>query len=269
MPSIPMKTSRLPFLWQPILALVLVVAAGCSTLQYRTVQSRFEEAVRTDNERFAMPFTDATGGYQAVANELTPDYIANLDPMLRPNAWTLRAVSQWRAGDSAQAVASALEGRAEITRLIPRAPQLENGRDSIILTMLPGLVEDTRLRRRFNERGAPDVAAHYNEYAARFHTALRALTEARKQAGPATPAAVIHYWNYQSWRVLQNWNYIIANLPMDGIAAATRDADTFVESALADIKIQAATLSRAIEEIRNALPEQHPYRQLIELESLR
>src|SRR5688572_11624075 len=180
-----MKTPRLSFRGCLLLVLALAAAAGCSTLQYRSVQSQFENTVRADNERFAMPFTDVASAYQAVADDLSPDYIARLDPKLRPNAWTLRSVSQWRAGESAQAVASSVEGLAEISRLKQQAPQLENGRDSIILTMVPGLVEDTRLRERFRERGAADVATHYDEYAAKFQTALRALAEARSKAAGA------------------------------------------------------------------------------------
>src|SRR5258705_766055 len=141
-PSKRMKTSRPSFRGHLLLFLALAAAAGCSTLRYRNVQSQFEDTVRADNQRFTMPFTDVASGYQAVANELTPDYIARLDPKLRPNAWTLRAVSQWRAGESSQAVASSVEGLAGIDRLRPQSPQLEHNRDSIILTMVTALVEE-------------------------------------------------------------------------------------------------------------------------------
>ena len=112
-----MKNSHHSFVWRLILTVALVATAGCSTLQYRAVQSRFQDAVRADNERFNMPFTDVAGVYHAVADDLTADYITRLDAKFRPNAWTLRAVSQWRAGELAQAVESAFGGLAEITRL--------------------------------------------------------------------------------------------------------------------------------------------------------
>lgn len=217
-----------------------------------------------------MPFTDVASAYQAVANELTPDYIARLDPKLRPNAWTLRSVSQWRAGDLAQAVTSSLEGLAEITRLKQQAPHLENGRDSILLTMLPGLVEDSRLRQRFKEQGAADVAAHYNEYAAKFQTALRALTEARSKAAAATPREVIDYWDFQCWRALSNWLYIISQLPLDAQANANGQADSFVKTTLADAGLpDVTTLPKAMSSAESALPSEHPYRQLIALERQR
>jgi hypothetical protein len=265
-----MKTFRHLLIWRLFLAIALAATTGCSTLQYRTVQSHFEDTVRADNEQSTVPFIDVASRYQAVASELTPAYIARLDPRLRPNAWTLRAVSQWRGGESAQAVESSLEGLAEIIRLKQQTPQVENGRDSFILTMLPGLVEDSRLRQRFKEQGAPDVAAHYNEYAAKFRAALRALTEAREKAAPATPREVVYYWDYQCWRVLENWLYIISQLPLDAIADATGQADSFVKTTLANTGLQdAATLKKAIEAAENALPGGHPYRQLIGLEEQR
>jgi hypothetical protein len=265
-----MKTAPL-FLLNFRLFLVLAftaMAPGCSTLQYRAVQTRFEEAVRADNDQLSMPFMDSADRYRAIAGELSPEYIARLDARLRPNAWTLRGVSQWRAGEFAPAVASATEGLDEIARQQPTSPQLEHSRDRIILTMLPGLVEDGRLRQRFNENGAADVAAHYDEYAARFHTALRALAEARENVGPATPPEVIAYWDYQCWRVLQNWLFIISQLPLDDQAVANQAADEFVQTTLANAGLPAATtLPKAIEALEQSI--QPPYRQLIELERQR
>jgi hypothetical protein len=265
-----MKTFGHSFRGCLLLVLALAAAAGCSTLQYRHVQSQFENTVRADNERFAMPFTDVASGYQAVAAELTPDYIARLDPKLRPNAWTLRSVSQWRAGQSVQAVASSLEGLAEITRLKQQTPQLENSRDSIILTMVPGLVEDSRLRERFRERGSADIAAHYDEYAAKCQTALRALTEARAKAAAATSREVIDYWDFQCWRVLANWLYLISQLPLDAQARANGEADAFVKTTLASAGLSdVTTLPKAMSSAENALPAEHPYRRLIALERQR
>ena len=265
-----MKTTTRSLTWYVLLATVLAAAAGCSTLQYRTVQDSFESAVRSDNERSTMPFTDAAMQYQAVAGELTPDYIAGLDEKLRPNAWTIRAVSQWRAGEYTPAVTSALEGLAEIARQGAQTPHLVHGRDSIILTMLPGLVEDSRLRHRLTESGAADVAAHYDEYAAKFRTAVRALAEAREKAAAPTPPEVVAYWNYQCWRVLQNWSFIIGQLPPDVAAEPNRESDAFVKAALANAGLQGPTdLPGAKAAVENALPPNHPYRQLIELERQR
>jgi hypothetical protein len=251
-------------------ALALAGAFGCTTLQYRDVQSRFDNTVRADNERFMLPFVDVAGRYEAVANELTPDYIARLEPELRPNAWTLRAVSQWRAGALTAAGVSSTEGLAELDRLQGQSPHLEHSRDSIILTMVPGLVEDSRLRQRFLAGGAGDIAANYGEYAARFQTALRALMEARSTAGPATPKEVIYYWAYQCWRVLSNWLFIIGQLPLEAQAQANAQADLLVKRLLADAGLaDVSTLPDAIQFAESLLPPEHPYRQLMALERQR
>lgn len=265
-----MKTTTRSLTWYILLATVLAAAAGCSTLQYRTVQDRFETAVRSDNERPTMPFTDAAMQYQAVAGELTPDYIAGLDEKLRPNAWTIRAVSQWRAGEFTAAITSALEGQAEVTRQSAQSPHLVHGRDSIILTMLPGLIEDSRLRHRFMESGAADVPAYYDDYAAKFRTAVRALAEAREKAAAPTPPEVMAYWNYQCWRVLQNWGLVLSHLPLADAAEPNQEADAFVKTALANAGLpEATTLPSAMTALENALPTDHPYHQLIELERQR
>ena len=247
--------------------IVFFAASGCATLQYRAVQNQFENAVRADNERFAIPFTEPSSGYQAVADQLTADYINALDPKLRPNAWTLRSVSQWRAGELAEAVGSSLEGLAEIDRLKPQATQLENGRDSIILTMVPGLVEDARVRERFRERGTANIVEDYREYSDRFRSAIRALAEARKKVAAPTPPEVVQYWNFQVWRVLANWLSTISKLPRDARIEANSEADSFIRTAfpnaaLADVSDIVKAMNSAIA----AIPDGHPYRMLIELE---
>lgn len=253
-----------------LIASLLSVLTGCTTLQHRSVQSRFQEAVRVDNERFTVPFTDVVKEYRSVADEISDAYIAGLDPKLRPNAWTLRAVSQWRSEQYAAAVSSAHQGLAELSKLHAQSPELEGGRDGILLTMLPGLVEDSRLRQRWSSRGADDLAAHYDEYASKFRVALRALSEAQEKMSAATPVEVVHYWRYQSWRVLQNWFYTIGQLPFDVQAEASRTADAFVKTTLSTAKLaNVATLKDAIQSVSAALPMSHPFRQLIDLESAR
>lgn len=249
-----------------ILALLTATLSGCSTLSYRSLQSQFEDAVRADNER--LPFTNASERYRAIAEELTPEFIARLDPTLRPNAWTLRAIAQWRSDDLAAALTSANLGLNEIARQSAAAPHATHSRDSVILTMLPGLVEDTRLRNQFNQHGAEDVAGHYPDYSSRFRTALRALSEARAKCNAATPPEVIAYWNYQCWRLLENWLFIISQLPLDNQAEANSEADSFVRSILAHANLNSAnTLPTAIASLEASLPP--PYSQLIDLERRR
>src|SRR5262249_4294421 len=120
------------------LGTALAVLTSCRTLEYRQVQSQFQEAVLADNS--GTPFTHQ---HEDIVDHLTPEYIAGLDPKLRPNAWMLRAVSAWRAGltnDVAQQ--SAQQGLAD-TNLVA------GSRDQIVLTMIPALVVDSDLLRRW------------------------------------------------------------------------------------------------------------------------
>ncbi|MBM3848269.1 MAG: hypothetical protein FJ405_18530, partial [Verrucomicrobia bacterium] len=193
---VPRKLRLQPLIPNLLITLALCFIVGCSTLDHRGLQTRFEEAVRADNERFRIPFVDVESGYRSVASEITPAYVARLNPRLRPNALLLKAVSLWRSGEFAEASATALEGQAEVNRLKATVPHIESGRDNVILMMLPGLTEDARSRARFSEGGVRDIVEHYDEYVSRFRAAIRGLTEAREKVGAATPTEVVHYWNY-------------------------------------------------------------------------
>jgi hypothetical protein len=265
-----MKTSRFSLSGRLVLALTLAALGGCATLQYRAVQSQFEQAVRADNDQSELPFTDTASRYLAVANELTPAYIANLDEKLQPNAWTLRAVSEWRAGQFTNALQSANDGLNAIGQLKQKAPNFEASRDSIVLTMIPGLVEDSRLRQRLKEQGAPDVAAHYDDYAGKFHNALRSLAEAKEKMTPVTPGSVRYYWYFQCWRVLENWQFVLGKLPLDRQAEANKAADEFLKATLGGKDfLDASTLPTAVANAENGIPANHVYRKLIDLERQR
>lgn len=268
-----MKAFRFSQVSRFALALSIAALTGCATLKYREVQSQFDQAVRADNEQPAQPFTDTAGRYEAIATALTPAYIAKLDEKLQPNAWTLRAVSEWRTGRAdgfSNAVQSANQGLDSIERLKQKEPKFDASRDRILLTMIPGLVEDSRLRQRFKELGREDVAASYQVYAGKFQNAVRALAEAKIKMAPATPASVRYYWNYQCWRVLQNWQFVIGQLPISAQAQANKQADSFISENLGSKELlEAATLPAAVSKAENAIPENHVYRQLIDLERQR
>jgi hypothetical protein len=266
-----MQTLRCSTFARFLLALALATLTGCTTIQYRDVQSQFEQAVRADNEQSNQPFTDTAQRYEGVAAELTPAYIAKLDEKLQPNAWTLRAVSEWRAGQFNNALQSSNDGLNAIARLTQKDPKFDASRDSVILTMIPGLVEDARLRQRLKELGPQDIAAHYNDYREKFRNALRALAEANGKMTDATPPAVRYYWYYQSWRVLTNWRIVISKLPSsDQRTQANKEADAIVSATLGAKSLQgASTLKAAADEAEKSIPEGHGYRQLIRLEQQR
>lgn len=267
-----MKNSRSSLAFRLVLAMALATLTGCSTIKYREVQSRFEQAVRADNEAPAadQPFTDTANLYGAIAGELTPSYISKLDEKLQPNAWTLRAVSEWRAGQFTNALQSAGDGLNAIEQLQKTEAKHEGSRDAILLTMVPGLVEDSRLRQRLKEAGPQDIAANYNVYAGKFHNALRALADAKGKMTAATPASVRYYWSYQCWRVLLNWQFVLGKLPPGDQGRANQDADEFIKANLgAKDSLNASTLPTAVASTENAIPANHAYRKLIELEGKR
>jgi hypothetical protein len=249
--------------------MALATLTGCSTIKYREVQNRFEQAVRADNEAPAadQPFTEAANHYAAIAGELTPSYISKLDEKLQPNAWTLRAVSEWRAGQFTNSLQSANDGLNALEQLQKKEPKFEGSRDAILLTMIPGLVEDSRLRQRLKEVGPQDVAANYSVYAGKFHNALRALADAKGKMTAATPASVRYYWDYQCWRVLENWQFVLGKLPPGDQAKANQEADKFINDNFGAMdSLNAATLPAAVAGAENALPANHVYRKLIALE---
>lgn len=267
-----MNVIRLPSWLRLVFASALAFLTGCSTLQFREVQHRFELAVQADNQRFADPFIDVTHPYQAVAGELTPDFIASLDPRLQPNAWTLRAVSQWRAGELTNALASASLGQAAIAELGAGEERWKHSRDAVILAMIPGLVEDSRVKQRLEAGGREDVRSSYPQYETRFKTALRAMAEARDLINPMTPSEVSQYWSYQAWRILNNWRIVLSELPVleASTARSSADADQIVKTTVGtSSRLNAAGLEAAITQARKSLPEASPLVQLMALESQR
>jgi hypothetical protein len=86
----------------------------------------------------------------------------------------------------------------------------------------------------------------------------------------ATPASVHYYWDYQCWRVLENWLFVLGKLPLGDQAKANQDADKFNKDMFgAKDLLNAATLPAAVQSAENAIPATHVYRKLIELEQSR
>lgn len=248
-------------------ALALILATvSCRTIQYREVQSDFERAVAAETARAESPFVD---WYQGVATTLTDDFIARLDAKLRPNAWMLRGLSEWRLGDYAAADASAAQGTRELERQPAAAAHPAASRDAIVLTLLPGLVEDSRLRDRLLELGHAELPpeSYQSHFLPQFKAVLNQFREAKEQFAAPTPVAVKHYWNFQVWRVLQNWNITLGRLAVG--EPATRDAYAAADGVIADqfVTLTGGTnLVTAIQAAKQAIPADHSYRRLIEFE---
>lgn len=260
-----MKPIRRLFQAGVSLALVLTVAS-CRTIQFREVQSDFNRAVEGDNARSESPFID---WYQSVAATLTDDYISKLDEKLRPNAWMLRGYSEWRSGSYSNANATAAKGWREIERQRTTTSNPGGSRDAILLTMLPGLVQDSRLRDRLKLIGTNELAAadYRTNYQTQFIAVLDQFREAKEKFAAPTPPAVKLYWNFQTWRVLQNWNITLGKLAIG--EPPTKQAYVKADAAIVNQfnNVTSGTnLVSAIQAVKLAIPTDHVYRRLIEFE---
>lgn len=246
------------------LALILTLAS-CRTIQYREVQSDFNRAVDADNARAESPFVD---WYQGVTDTLTDDYISKLDEKLRPNAWMLRGFSEWRSGNYSNANNSAAKGWQEIERQKATMPNLASSRDGIVLTMLPGLVQDSQLRARLPGTGTNlTVDGYATNFLPQFKAVLTQFREAKLNFAAPTPPAVKVYWDFQTWRVLQNWRITLGKLPAgeDATKLAYTRAHEFVTNTFPALA-GSTNLGSSIEVVKAAIPADHAYRKLIEIE---
>lgn len=245
-----------------VLALGMGMAAltGCAavnevqqTFELRDVQQQFSQAVIADNNAVIDPFIAGTSEalFGRVIDALDDQRIDDLDPRLQANAWMMRAVSAWRTGRAAEALAWAERGLA--------SPGLvAQSRDHILLVLIPALVIDTDLRQRLTSDGRRVRAESYDApdgYRANFETAMRTVESARSLVGVATPATTVDYLNYQAWRVLTNWRYVVSTLDTrEARAAAGEAAKLFLRSDGLDASASAAAA---------AIPDDSPLRQRI------
>lgn len=259
-----MKINR-SFLGASMALVLVLLSASCRTIQYREVQSDFERAVEAETARAESPFVD---WYQGVASTLTDDFIGKLDEKLRPNAWMLRGMSEWRSGNYSNAYASAARGTEEIERQKSAAPNLAHGRDGIVLIMLPGLVQDSQLRDRLQAVRTNLTATGYQtNFLPQFKAVFTQFSLAKGNFAAATPATVKSYWNFQVWRALQNWSFTLGQLPLgeDATKRAYAEADTIIAIQFST-PLGGTNVTNAIHAAKQGIPADHPYRRLIELE---
>ena len=232
-----------------------VVLASCSTLKYRDIQNNFNAAVAADNVQAAdslgaLTSSDAQQRYDEIQAQLSDAEIEKLDERLRPNAYAILAVSQWRSGKLKEARASARKGQD--LKNVANSP-----RDQVVLMMIPALVIDAELVTKFKAAGGQVSEAEYNAtYPADFNTAAGELANAVSAVQPGTPESVIYYVHLQRWRVLQNWRVVISRIEPDAAngAEARNRARTDAQQRLG----QALVAEIASEE--NAVPVDNPLR---------
>jgi hypothetical protein len=253
MESINMQSRIIQFVTGTALVMMLAVVTACGTIQYRDVQGEFVDAVAADNAWAVSPLggNASEGLYSSILVQLTDDYIAKLDDRLEPNAWLLRAVSEWRLGEFSNARSSAKKGRDKL-------PDNQRGsRDGVMLAMLDGLIIDSDLLARYRQLSDVTLADYQDPFSSDFDTALKALDNGFAQAGPATPPEVGWYYHYHRWRLIQNWRTVVNSIEDDGDrATAKSDAEGKV----------GLKLRNAMDAERNKIPEGHPLHELIKAE---
>ena len=233
------------------LVAALTFASACTTLDYRSVQGQFVDAVAADNAWSVSPLggNAAQGLYRGIHAELTDEYIAGLDARLQPNAWLLRAVSAWRLGDFSDARTSAAKGLGKLS------DAQKGSRDHVMLAMLDGLVIDSDLLVKYRSlSGKVTLDVYQSSFSPDFETGLKALDDGFKQTGPATPPEIGWYYHYHRWRLIQNWRTVVNSIEIDqDRATAKADAEAKVGQKLHD------AMKAELDEI----PDNHPLHLLI------
>ena len=254
---------------RPLLTVLSAAAlASCGlfqTLDYREVQSRFNEAVALDNGATVSGNPFAEADYEGVLQDLTSEDIDLLEPRLRANAWLLRSFAEWRTDrlGSEGAAHSAANGLAQ--------KPATGSRDEVLLRLMTALVIDRELELAWGAAGQQLSLAAYNpgehavaaptqtrDYESDFATALDAWNRAKRAAGAATPPTTLYYLEYQRWRILQNWQAVIFSIQAGDDTDAVRGKELRDAGGIAGQQLK--DLER---ESLQAIPENHALRALI------
>jgi hypothetical protein len=190
-----------------LLCFTCLLLAACSeispTLDFRRVQTEFDQSFHTDR-LYTGRISAAPSGYQAVISSLSPAGIAKLEPGQRPTAWMMRAVSEWRTGQFANANASSASGLA--------ASPPPHSREKVLLTMVPALVTDAEIITAWKAAGMAYTAGQYAAVESSYFKALQSLDAAQSVIDKTTPEAVRNFYAYHKWRMLFNWETIVVSL---------------------------------------------------------
>ncbi len=237
------------------------VLAGCTTLNYRDIQADFNAAVEADNVRTAEALGALTSSgsetlYDSIRVRLTDERIRALDERLRPNAYAIRAVAEWRSGKLAEARATAQAGL--------KLPNVASSpRDEMVLEIIPAVVIDEELVSRFKQVGRKVSKSEYDErYARDFTTAVETLRRVSANVRPSTPDAIRYYVYLQQWRILQNWRFVINHIEggADVQEAASQDAAR---------RLGVTSLADEVQRTLDRVPPGEPIRKAMEALALR
>ena len=231
-----------------------LLLAACSeispTLDFRRVQTEFDQAFHTDR-LYTGRISAAPSGYQAVISSLSPAGIAKLEPSQRPTAWMMRAVSEWRTGLFANAIASSASGLA--------ASPPPHSREKVLLTMVPALVTDAEIITAWKAAGMAYTAGQYAAVESSYYKALQSLDAAQAVIDKTTPEAVRNFYAYHKWRMLFNWETIVVSLSGDKAVA---------DQAISSIRthFEGHDLLDVADAVRQTVPAGDPLRVMMDAE---
>jgi hypothetical protein len=263
-----------------VIIALATAAVSCTALRYRAIQDDFNHAVEMDNEsamgRYGSSQVFVDPGYDEVISNLSDRYIAALDPKLQPNAYMLRAVSEWRLARSQisyDAASPYLDASLRSARagLKDPGPQLHS-RDHVILRILPALLIDTEIEKRFNDLDRKLSAAQYEQtpgFKSLFDQAFRQVQAGKNAIGLATPEGVRYYVIFQRWRLMDNWRTVINGLFAEPGAVPNTDDLRDKASIEAAGLLAVKSLDAEMREIQKSIPADDPIRKLMDALSTR
>lgn len=214
------------------------------------MQTEFDQAFHTDR-LYTGRISAAPSGYQTVIRSLSTAGISKLEPRLRPTAWMMRAVSEWRTGQFINADSSSASGLA--------ADPPPHSREQVLLTMIPALVIDSEIISTWKAAGMAYTPAQYAAVESSYLKALRPLDAAQSIIDSTTPESVRYFYAYHKWRILFNWETILISLSGDKAA---------VDQAISNIRphFDGHDLLDVADAVRQTVPAGDPLRVIMDAE---
>lgn len=211
-----------------------------SLADYQNIRAKYEAAAEADNLGDG-EIRGAANGYTQVVTTITPAFIVGLpDDKLRPTAWMMRGISEWRTGGFKPALRSASDG-------LSAQPETGN-RDHILLLMLPALVTDSELVRDWQAAGQSYTPDAYAQVESGYKSAMTTLASAESAFSSVTSDDIKKLFYLHKKRLLLNWDKIIRTM--------AADAETKKQAkAVAGSHLGVSTLFDAVIAVNNSLAQ--------------
>jgi hypothetical protein len=211
-----------------------------SLADYQSVRAKYEAAAEADNLGDG-DISGSSSGYAEVITTVTTAFIGGLpDDKLKPTAWMMRGIAEWRTAAFIPALRSATEG-------ISSGPET-GSRDHLLLLMLPALVADTELVRDWQTAGQSYSPEAYAPVESGYKSAMTTLAKAEAAFSPNTSEDTKKLFYLHKKRLLLNWDKIIRTM--------AADAETKKQAkATAGAHLGVSTLFDAVIAVNNAVAE--------------